>query len=129
MLKVARFAPDAVSRSRWLSLGLAAAALLLLMWSGGLGCPMVRVFHQPCPTCGMTRALALLVRGRVSESLLLQPLAVPALICSWLVLSQAVLAFWQRTPAAELLRAPANRWLLVATGAVFLLVFCLWLAG
>ena len=127
MLKVARFAPEA--RVRGVALGLAAATLLLVLWSGGFGCPMLRVFHHPCPTCGMSRALALLMRGRVSESLLLQPLAVPALICSWLVLSQAVLALWQRTPAAELLRAPANRWLLVATGAVFLLVFCLWLAG
>jgi hypothetical protein len=128
MPKVARFAPDAVSRSRWLSFGLAGAALLLLMWSGGLGCPMLRVFHQPCPTCGMSRALALLMHGQWRASLQLQPLALPATLCSWLVLSQAMLALWQRTPAAELLRAPANRGLLLTTGVVFLLVFALWLA-
>jgi hypothetical protein len=128
MLKVARFAPEPVSRSRWLSLGLAAVALLLLMWSGGLGCPMLRVFHQPCPTCGMTRALVLLMHGQCRASFSLQPLALPVLLCSWLVLSQAILALWQRTPAAELLRSPANRGLLVAASAVFLLVFSRWLA-
>lgn len=128
MLKVARFVPEAVSRSRWVSWGLAAVALLLLLWSGGLGCPMQRVFHQPCPTCGMTRALALLLHGQWLASLSLQPLALPALLCSWLVLSEAVLALWQRTPAAELLRSPANRWLLLTSGAVFSLVFAFWLA-
>jgi hypothetical protein len=128
MLKVARFAPEAVSRHRWLSWGLAGVVVLLLLCSGGVACPMQRVFHQPCPTCGMTRALALLVRGQWLASLSLQPLALPAMVCSWLVLGEAVLALWQRTPPAELLRSPAKRWLLLATGAVLLLVFGLWLA-
>jgi len=126
MLKVARFGPDA--RVRGVALGLAAAALLLVSWSGGVGCPMLRVFHRPCPTCGMSRALALLMHGRISESLLLQPLALPAAVSSWLVLGLAGQALWLRTSAAELLRPRAHRWLLALFSAVFSLVFVLWLA-
>jgi hypothetical protein len=128
MLKVARFAPDARLRVRWLSLGMAAAALLLVLHSGGFGCPMLRVFHQPCPTCGTSRALSLLVRGRLPESLALQPLALPAVVCSWLVLGLGLEALWLRTPGTQLLRPRGNRWLLAATGGVFSLVFWLWLA-
>lgn len=125
MLKVARFAPD--GRLRAVSLGVAAATLSAVLSTGGFGCPMLRVFHRPCPTCGTSRALSLLMRGQVSESLTLQPLALPAVICSWLVLGLAIQALWQRTPALELLRSRANRWLLLATGSVFALTFSLWL--
>lgn len=31
--------------------------LLLLTWGIVIGCPVFKIFHFPCPTCGMTRAV------------------------------------------------------------------------
>jgi hypothetical protein len=128
MPKVARFAPDAPLglRLRWLSLGVAAAAVFLVTASNWLACPMQQLFHQACPTCGMSRALTLLLHGRFAESFALQPLALPAVTCSWLVLAAGLEGVLRSTPAVTLWRI--HRWLLAVTTSVFLLVFALWLA-
>jgi len=126
MLKVARFVPDERAGARWLSLGLAAAAVLLMTSAPWLGCPMLRVFHHTCPTCGMSRALGLLVRGQLTASLALQPLALPAVVSSWLTLAAGLEGALRSTPPSELVRE--NRWLLLATAGVFSGVLGLWLA-
>ena len=126
MLKVARFVPDERPGARWLSLGLAAAAVLLMTSNHWLGCPMLRVFHHACPTCGMSRALGLLVRGQLTASLSLQPLALPAVVSSWLTLAAGLQGVLCSTPPSELVRA--KRWLLLATTGVFSAVLWLWLA-
>ena len=36
-------------------------------------CPAARVFHEPCPGCGMTRALKLLASGQLDASLRMHP--------------------------------------------------------
>jgi Protein of unknown function (DUF2752) len=132
MPKVARFAPDAPlglraqPKLRWLSLGLAAAAVLLFTASDWFPCPMQQVFQHACPTCGMSRALSLLLRGHFAASFRLQPLALPAAVCSWLLLAAGLEGLLRGTPAVTLWRR--HRWLLAITTSVFLLLFALWLA-
>jgi len=69
--------------SAWLLGGLAAAAGWLALRSfspagdGHSICLMRDIAHVACPTCGMTRALALLAQGRWGASLALHPLAAP----------------------------------------------------
>lgn len=125
MPKVARFVPDAQLGLRWLSLAVAAAAVLLVTSSDWLACPMQQVFHHACPTCGMSRALALMLQGQLTASLAAQPLALPALACSWLVLGFGLEGLLRGTSALALWRQ--NRRLLGATASVFWLVFALWL--
>lgn len=126
MLKAARFAPGV--RARWLSGSLAAAIVLLVTSGNWLGCPMQRVFHRPCPTCGTSRALWLLAHGHVDESIALQPLAAPAVLWCWLMLSVALNGLRSGTPPRELLRARANRAGLLLGGALFSAIFALWWA-
>jgi len=61
------------------------AALAALVWVAALlpaalrwqQCGFARVFHIPCPGCGMTRAVTLLLAGDWRASLHMHPLAVP----------------------------------------------------
>lgn len=132
MPKVARFAPDvppslrAQAGLRWLGWGLAAAVVVAFTSSDWLVCPMQQFFHHACPTCGMSGALALLLRGQFTASFALQPLALPAVTCSWLVLAAGLEGVLRGTPAFTLWRA--QRGLLAVTAGVFSLVFALWLA-
>jgi hypothetical protein len=89
-------------------------------------CPMVSLFHQPCPTCGIRRALLLLMRGRVSESLALQPLALPALL-SFFALAEGVIgsALVGGAPF-DLLRQARGRVRFALAALVFALLLALW---
>jgi hypothetical protein len=40
-------------------------------------CTFAKMFHRPCPGCGMTRAIDLLLIGEWRASLHMHPLAVP----------------------------------------------------
>ena len=48
----------------------------------GQFCPMMIVLHLPCPGCGMTRALVMVLTGRLKEAWELQPL-----IYGWILLA------------------------------------------
>ena len=66
-------------------------------------CPLKRLTGVPCPTCGSTRAVVLLLRGNVVGAFAIQPLATTA-ICLlplvWIALGSAfgrrrtALLFW-----------------------------------
>lgn len=127
MLKAARFVPEARKGARWLSLSLATAAMLVVTSSGWFGCPMLRVFHHGCPTCGVSRALALLTRGQLAASFQLQPLALPAVSSSWLTLAAGLEGVLRSTRPCELVRA--NRWLLLATTGIYCGLIWLWLTA
>ena len=43
-------------------------------------CPVARFLHTPCPGCGMTRAVDLLLHGEIGASLAMHPLAIPTLL-------------------------------------------------
>lgn len=45
-------------------------------------CPIFNIFHIPCPGCGMTRALILILKGDIVESFKYNILTFPLLIFS-----------------------------------------------
>jgi hypothetical protein len=47
---------------------------------GAQRCTFARAFHRPCPGCGMTRAVDLLLIGHWRASLQMHPLAVPMVL-------------------------------------------------
>ncbi len=53
-----------------------------------IGCPFLRIFGIPCPTCGVTRATLSLLRGDPAGYLSYQPFALPLLAAVWLLLHQ-----------------------------------------
>ena len=55
---------------------LAAALPAALRWQQ---CGFARMFHMPCPGCGMTRAVTLLLAGDWRGSLHMHPLALPVI--------------------------------------------------
>jgi hypothetical protein len=48
--------------------------------TGAQSCSFAKLFHRPCPGCGMTRAVDLMLVGQWHASLQMHPLAVPMLL-------------------------------------------------
>jgi hypothetical protein len=80
-----------------LVIGLSLAGYLWLAWnvfeSASLHAPTTTciwkgITHLPCPSCGTTRSLVLLVKGHVAESLLVNPFGVI------LALALTIIPFW-----------------------------------
>jgi hypothetical protein len=61
------------------------AVSALPLVAGRQRCAIALFCHRPCPGCGMTRAIRLLVDGDVAASLRMHPLALPAVVASVLV--------------------------------------------
>ncbi len=59
----------------WKGLAIAAAVILLLNLAFGTVCPFRILFGTPCPGCGMTRALLLLLRLDFRGALSMHPLS------------------------------------------------------
>jgi uncharacterized protein DUF2752 len=94
----------------WIPSGDPAAAVCLLR----------RLFHLPCPGCGMTRAFAALAKGDWSAAVTLHPLA-PVLACELVVAWIA----WGMAIAGRSLRLPLRLdAVLLGNAAAFL---ALWL--
>lgn len=64
---------------------LAAAAMILGWWHD---CFLLRIFHLPCLTCGMTRSLRALLCLDWRASLRYHPLTVPFALTFWLLLNR-----------------------------------------
>ncbi len=73
-----------------LSVCLVAGVVALAHAFGLTLCPLKRLLGVPCPTCGTTRATAMLLRGDVCGAFAMQPLAVAVLI----LLCPAVAVGW-----------------------------------
>ncbi|MDO4285889.1 MAG: DUF2752 domain-containing protein [Eubacteriales bacterium] len=71
-------------RAEWKSMLLVAAALLayrfVMLRLYHATCPSVIVSGLPCPGCGLTRAVLLLLRGEWAASAAMNPMAVPVLL-------------------------------------------------
>lgn len=104
-----------------LAIGALAAFILFVGWP----CPLHLATGLPCPTCGLTRATRLLLRGDFTAATVMHPLV-------WLVLSVAVIfagieiAGYLRSGAwGTSMRMRFTRMILVV---VALLLFALWVA-
>ena len=93
-------------------------------------CGFYAVTGKPCPTCGMTRSLHALFRGRLLEALRDNPLAalVFGLLALW-VLAGAVSRLWGRNLLVET-TPREERFLWILLLLAFLLNWAyLWMAG
>ncbi len=75
------------AKQAWIYFLYFAAALIFITFSGA-GCPFLRIFHIPCPTCGLTRATLALFRLDFKTSFALFPFAVPVLYSVFVIFFQ-----------------------------------------
>ncbi len=120
--------PNSFYRPRLLALALLAGTLLLPLlafdWVTAPGslvlCPLRAVTGVPCPSCGLTRALAHLERGHWADAVRFHPF-VPLVFL--LVLALAVMLVFElvtrRTIIGNPLRDRRDVWLVFAGLAVF----------
>ena len=122
-------APARAAWPAWLGVGV----LLAVAWvvaavpgalspPGGSPCLLRRVAGLACPTCGFTRALALLAQGAWRESLATHPWA--AMLVAQGVAAWALWAAW----LAGRLRARPDRWIPRAVALNLAALVVLWLA-
>src|SRR5215468_12039931 len=72
-------------------------------------CPIAHLFHVPCPGCGMTRAVHLMLHGEVLRSLHMHALALPSIVASLLVMAATTWATFRRGTPIEMLKVPLGR--------------------
>jgi hypothetical protein len=102
------------------------AALPLVL--GGRACLVAAVLHEPCPGCGMTRALRLFLAGDVQGSLRMHPLALPMLVASALVAASTVWATFRLGSPVRLWRTRLGRAALALVAATYAATLLLWVA-
>jgi hypothetical protein len=106
-----------------------AAAWALGVLPASLGwqrCTLALLFHQPCPGCGMTRAVHLLVAGHLEASLQMHPLAVPVLAVWGVFMGATLWATWTQGTPLALLVGRLGRGALIALAVVYAAMFVLW---
>ena len=94
-------------------------------------CVFARLLHIPCPGCGLTRAMHLLLEGRIDASLRMHPLAIPLVAAVAALALSTVTAALTRGSPFDLTRTVHGRaalvFLALAYGAslgLWVLRFC-----
>jgi hypothetical protein len=88
-------------------------------------CGFAKVFHAPCPGCGMTRAVRLLLIGNWRGSLHMHPLALPVLLAAGcFALSTVWVTYRRGYPLVH--ESRLGRGALVALGVVYVASIALW---
>jgi hypothetical protein len=90
-------------------------------------CTVATLLHHPCPGCGMTRAVLLLLEGHVAESLRMHALAVPVLTVWALFMASTVHATWTAGTPLGFYKARFGRGVLAAMVVVYGAALALWL--
>jgi hypothetical protein len=89
-------------------------------------CSFAKLFHRPCPGCGMTRAVELLLLGDWRASLHMHLLAVPMLVSGGtFVLSTVWATFLFGTPLVH--KSLFGRLALALLALTYLATFVLWI--
>jgi hypothetical protein len=91
-------------------------------------CPIARVFHTPCPGCGMTRAVELLLHGDARASLAMHPLAVPTALTQLAFAIVTVLVTLRHGTPFVLWKTRMGRWSVYAVAFVVACDLFLWIA-
>ena len=95
---------------------------------GVTSCPVARFLHTPCPGCGMTRAMDLLLHGELGASLAMHPLAIPTALSQLaFAIVTVFLSFRHGTPFL-LWKTRVGRVAVHAVAIVMLLDLLLWIA-
>jgi hypothetical protein len=110
------------------------AALVAAVWAvallpaafGWQRCTVAVLLHHPCPGCGMTRAMRLLLAGNVAESLRMHPFAVPVLGVWLLFMASTVHATWAVGTPLTFYKGRFGRVALGVLVAVYVATFVLW---
>ncbi len=89
-------------------------------------CSFARLFHAPCPGCGMTRAVHLLEAGNVVGSLYMHPLAVPVMLASAAFAASVVWVTYVLATPLRMWESRLCRASVFALGGVYLATIVLW---
>jgi hypothetical protein len=111
------------------ALGVAAvwAVAMLPALLGWQRCTVALLLHHPCPGCGMTRAMRLLLAGHVEASLRMHPFAVPVLGVWLLFMASTVYSAWSAGTPLTFYRDRFGRITLAILVVVYCATFVLWL--
>jgi hypothetical protein len=117
--------PERKVRLFCLGLGLA-GIFLLSIWDpltqpGPTVCMLRRVTGLPCPSCGMTRGVALCLRGHPLEATGYNPLTLPVLVGAFLLAIKWSYECLTGTRLVLLCSRPLRRFLFLLFGVVVLL--------
>jgi hypothetical protein len=104
------------------------AMIALPILSGSFSCPTARLTHHPCPDCGMTRAVLLLLSGDVRASLAMHALAIPTFLAQAALAIVSILDAWRAGVPWAMFETTWGRRTLYVLMAVMLLDFTLWIA-
>jgi hypothetical protein len=91
-------------------------------------CPVATLLHRPCAGCGMTRAVELLLRGHVRESLAMYPLVLPALAALLLLVASTVSATFSEGSPVPAHRSLLGRAAIALALVVYVLALVVWVA-
>lgn len=91
-------------------------------------CPVAALLHRPCPGCGMTRAVELLLRGRVRESIAMYPPVLPALTALVLLVVSTVSTTFSEGSPARAHRSLLGRAAIALALVVYALAVVVWVA-
>jgi hypothetical protein len=134
-LQIRPFVHPSQWTSRLLMLGGAVVGLgVALAWNpvahpGPMVCLLRRSVGLPCPMCGMTRGVALCVRGRFLEAMWYNPLAVPFVLLAAALCAKWIFEIASRRQVAIVLGPASQKYLwaglyaVVLASWVYLLVF------
>ncbi|CAN5762908.1 hypothetical protein BH09MYX1_BH09MYX1_14820 [soil metagenome] len=112
------------------------AALTFLVWclpvgqvALGLGaCTFARVFHTPCPGCGLTRASRFLLQGDIVQSLHMHPMLVPIVLSNIVFALATVVSAWNSGSPFYFYRERFGKVALWVVGCVYGAAILLWIA-
>jgi hypothetical protein len=113
--------------ARAMAVGAALGATALPIAVGWQRCTVAAILHRPCPGCGMTRALKLLLAGDVGASLRMHPLALPVLAVGVLFATSTVWTTLLFGSPLRVYRTPFGRFAIGSAGVLYASALALWI--
>jgi hypothetical protein len=99
---------------------------LLPVAFGWQRCTIAAIFHRPCPGCGMTRAIHLLLERHAEASFRMHPLAVPVLATGVLFMASTVWSTFVLGSPFRLHRSRLGQVAIAIAAIVYAAAFAVW---